>query len=41
MRGIEATSKFVSKTGEDSATRKATYDESVGWYEGITTDMFS
>ena len=38
---IEATSKFVSQTDEDSDTRKATYDESVGWYEGITTDMFS
>ena len=34
-------SKFISKTGEDSALRKATYEESIGWYEGITTDMFS
>lgn len=32
---------FVSQTGEDAATRKATYEESVGWYAGITTDMFS
>src|SRR6056297_180573 len=31
---------FVSQTGEDAATRKATYEESVGWYAGITTDMF-
>jgi NADPH-dependent 2,4-dienoyl-CoA reductase/sulfur reductase-like enzyme len=31
---------FVSQTGEDSALRKATYEESVGWYAGITTDMF-
>ena len=38
---IDVTSKFVSKTGEDSALRKATYEESIGWYEGITTDMFS
>lgn len=38
---IEATSKFVSKTTEDSATRKATYEESIGWYEGITSDMFT
>jgi len=32
---------FISQTGEDAATRKATYEESVGWYSGITTDMFS
>lgn len=32
---------FISETGEDAATRKATYEESVGWYSGITTDMFS
>ena len=38
---IDVTSKFVSQTGEDSAVRKATYDESVSWYDGITTDMFS
>ena len=31
---------FISQTGEDTATRKATYEESVGWYAGITTDMF-
>lgn len=37
---IEATSKFISKTGEDEALRKKTYEESVGWYEGITKDIF-
>ena len=31
---------FISQTGEDAATRKATYEESVGWYAGITSDMF-
>lgn len=31
---------FISKTGEDSALRQATYEESVGWYAGITADMF-
>jgi len=31
---------FISQTGEDTATRKATYEESVGWYAGITSDMF-
>ena len=30
---------FVSQTGEDAALRKATYEESVGWYSGITDDM--
>ncbi|MCV3272782.1 NAD(P)/FAD-dependent oxidoreductase [Roseobacter sinensis] len=30
---------FISETGEDSATRKATYEESEGWYTGITADM--
>ncbi|NHQ74236.1 FAD-dependent oxidoreductase [Roseovarius gahaiensis] len=31
---------FISQTGEDSALRKATYEESLGWYAGITEDMF-
>lgn len=31
---------FISKNGEDAATRKQTYEESVGWYAGITSDMF-
>ena len=31
---------FVSQTGESDALRKATYEESVGWYAGITADMF-
>jgi sulfide dehydrogenase [flavocytochrome c] flavoprotein subunit len=38
---IEAVDTFVSKTGEDAALRKATYEESEGWYSSITTDMFS
>ncbi|MFA8387770.1 MAG: FCSD flavin-binding domain-containing protein [Pelagibaca sp.] len=37
---IASVSSFVSQTGEDVAMRKATYEESIGWYEGITTDMF-
>ncbi len=37
---IEPTSTFISKTGEDAALRKQTYEESVGWYEGITKDIF-
>lgn len=31
---------FVSQTGEDAETRRATFEESVGWYAGITADMF-
>ena len=37
---IAKVSGFVSKTGEDAAVRKATYEESIGWYAGITSDMF-
>ena len=37
---IASVSSFVSQTGEDAALRKATYEESIGWYEGITSDMF-
>ncbi|WP_101065337.1 NAD(P)/FAD-dependent oxidoreductase [Roseovarius salinarum] len=31
---------FISQTGEDAALRKRTYEESLGWYAGITEDMF-
>ena len=31
---------FISQTGEDAALRKATYEESEGWYAGISADMF-
>lgn len=37
---IASVSSFVSQTGEDAALRKATYEESLGWYAGITADMF-
>lgn len=37
---IAKTSGFVSQTGEDAALRKQTYEESLGWYAGITSDMF-
>jgi NADPH-dependent 2,4-dienoyl-CoA reductase/sulfur reductase-like enzyme len=37
---IAAVDNFVSQTGEDAALRKATYAESIGWYDGITLDMF-
>ena len=38
---IAKVSGFVSKTGEDAALRKKTYEESIGWYNGITADMFA
>ncbi|MEX0369885.1 MAG: FCSD flavin-binding domain-containing protein [Tateyamaria sp.] len=31
---------FISQTGESADVRKATYEESEGWYAGITADMF-
>ncbi|MFO6464317.1 FCSD flavin-binding domain-containing protein [Jannaschia sp. KMU-145] len=37
---IASIDSFISQTGEDSATRKATYEESLGWYSGIVADMF-
>ncbi len=37
---ISSTSSFISQTGEEDAVRKATYEESIGWYAGITKDMF-
>ncbi|WP_425039962.1 FCSD flavin-binding domain-containing protein [Primorskyibacter sp. S187A] len=32
---------FISATGETPDVREATYVESLGWYDGITADMFS
>ena len=32
---------FVSQTGESADVRAATYQESIGWYDGITADMFA
>jgi NADPH-dependent 2,4-dienoyl-CoA reductase/sulfur reductase-like enzyme len=37
---ITSVSNFLSKADEDAATRKATFEESVGWYAGITADIF-
>ncbi|MFZ5964939.1 NAD(P)/FAD-dependent oxidoreductase [Thalassococcus sp. BH17M4-6] len=37
---IASTGGFISDTGEDAAVREATYEESIGWYAGITSDMF-
>ena len=38
---IDVVDKFVSQGGESADVRKATYEESIGWYNGITSDMFS
>lgn len=37
---IASTNSFISQTGETEDVRKATYEESIGWYAGITADMF-
>ncbi len=37
---IASVESFISAKGEDAALRKATYEESLGWYAGITTDIF-
>lgn len=31
---------FISENGESAEVRQATFEESVGWYDGITSDMF-
>ncbi|KQI67412.1 flavocytochrome C [Loktanella sp. 3ANDIMAR09] len=37
---IVALDTFVSQTNETAEVREETYDESVGWYQAITEDMF-
>lgn len=37
---IKSTGGFVSKTGEPADVRKANYEESVAWYNGIVKDVF-
>lgn len=37
---IASVESFISQTGEDAGLRKATYEESLGWYAGITADIF-
>ena len=38
---LDATGPFVSQKGEDAGLRKQNYAESLGWYAGITADMFA
>ena len=37
---IAEASAFVSQKGESAEVRKQTQEENMGWYAGITTDMF-
>lgn len=37
---ITSVTSFISQPDEEAALRKATYEESIGWYSGITADMF-
>lgn len=37
---IASIESFVSQTGERADVRAATYEESLGWYDSITYDMF-
>lgn len=37
---IASVESFISQTGESADIREATYRESLGWYDGITADMF-
>ena len=36
---IVADSTFISQLGEDDTIRQTTYQESIGWYDSIITDM--
>lgn len=38
---ITSVEAFVSQAGEDAALRKSTFEESIGWYDGIVADMFA
>lgn len=38
---IMATETFISKTGEAPGLRKQSQDENMGWYSGITADIFT
>ena len=37
---ISAVETFISKTGETAELRKQTQEENMGWYSGITADIF-
>jgi NADH dehydrogenase FAD-containing subunit len=37
---IASVSSFISQTGEDADLRRRTYEESIGWYNGIVADIW-
>jgi NADPH-dependent 2,4-dienoyl-CoA reductase/sulfur reductase-like enzyme len=37
---IAAVETFISKTGESAELRRQTQQENIGWYQGITADIF-
>ena len=37
---ISSVENFVSQTGEDVVLRRKTQFENLGWYEGMTADIF-
>ncbi|HVL70473.1 MAG TPA: FCSD flavin-binding domain-containing protein, partial [Beijerinckiaceae bacterium] len=37
---IAAVETFISKTGEPPELRRQTQEENMGWYAGITADVF-
>jgi len=36
---IQSTTTFISQNGEEQELRKQTYEESIGWYSSIVSDM--
>lgn len=40
QEGIEAVTTFISQTGEESSMRRTNYEDSVRWYDEISTDIF-
>ncbi|MBR3371064.1 MAG: FAD-dependent oxidoreductase [Rhodobacteraceae bacterium] len=38
---IASVEGFISQVGEDADLRRQTYEESIGWYNGIVADMFT
>ena len=40
-KAVDVSSKFISKPGEDDGLRSQTYQESIGWYSAITSEIFA
>ncbi|WP_244922247.1 FCSD flavin-binding domain-containing protein [Oceanibaculum indicum] len=37
---IEQTASDISSLNDDAATRRANYEDSAGWYAGLTQELF-